>query len=655
MNNITICFGLTFTVRGILSSEIEKKYQNYYKNIFSYLYAHTTLNVCIFLPGVILEWFEKKHPEILDVLTELVKRKQIEILGGGYYEPLLPLLLPKDRVGQIEALTTRIRKAIGKRPRGITLAESIWDPSLISSCNSCGIEYAFLDNRLIPRNSYRSVASYSPLIVEDLGRTLTVIPLHQDTKPTVKQSSEFFFEHLKNAQNSGNSFVYACFFSPEEFDELIQTAWLDEFLELTAKNTNINLSIPSIYLKECQIVNKTFIPAGCMSDAAMWTLEPFVPHAKVFSEALRPTVRDFLTLYPEAQKLYSRMMNISSMISQCKGDKARRKTAREYLWIAQNYAVYMFTGKGGITDQKLRQYSYSNLLRAEQLVRDASNFVDNTTCFDFDFDGILEYVNRFTTYNAFISRHGGMITELDIMHNYANYCDVMPRIRKYDGVTDLYAKNMFVDHFIPAEKDEELEFNTHLLSKLNQQLYNQKQFERSRHELVLETVVEIGDLKQNLSVTKKYTLNENGILVQYILRNESEENLTGFFGVENNFSVPYKSSANIQLEVLLEGKKEIPSSDTYYIKQSDIGLLQLTDTDAKNSFVLEPNERAGICIQPLYSARPDESGSVEPRYEANTCTFFWKISLEPGMEIEKTLNMAINTAKKKSVAKRKRK
>jgi len=653
MNYITICFGLKFTVRGTLPANIEEQYQTIIKKIFSYLYAHESLYLSVFIPGILLEWFEKKHPEILDVLNELVNRKQVEILGGGYYEPPFPLLLPVDRVGQIEYLTTSIRKIIGKRPRGITMAESIWDPSLISSCNSCGMEYALLDNRLIPRSSFRPIASYSPLIVENLGRTLTVIPLHQDLLPTIKQKPEDFFSYLKNVKNSGNSFVFASFFAPEELAELFETGWMDSFLEMHKTETSYRLSTSHAFLKECCNFKKTFIPAGCMSDAAMWTLEPFVPHAKVFSEALRPTVRDFLTLYPEAQKLYSRMINVSLMVSQCRGDKARKKAAREYLWAAQNYAVYLFTGKGGIADQKLRHTTYKNLINAEKLVREATDFVNNSSSFDFDFDGTREYVNRFSTYNAFISRLGGMITELDVMHNCANYCDVMPRIKKYDGVTDLYAKNMFIDHFIFLGKDKKTKFNTSLLAEHTQQIYNEVHFERSRHEVVLATL--LNDDNYNLEIEKKYLLTENGILVQYILRNKSDKNLNGYFAVENNISVIGKDGNNVDLEVLIDEKRESPNYNQNYFREHAIGLLQVTDTDAKNSFVFEPNEKAGLFIQPLYSGRPTEENPEAKKYEASTCTFFWKVNIPAEKEIEKTLFLGINTAKKKSVAKRKRK
>ena len=52
------------------------------------------------------------------LINDMVKRKQLELLGGGFYDPILPVIPNSDRSGQIEALTTYLRKHFGKRPRG---------------------------------------------------------------------------------------------------------------------------------------------------------------------------------------------------------------------------------------------------------------------------------------------------------------------------------------------------------------------------------------------------------------------------------------------------------------------------------------------------------------------------------------------------------
>ena len=118
------------------------------------------------------EYFRYQAQIYITLLSELVNRKQVEIIGGGFYEPIFPLIMPIDRVGQIEMNTTHIRKLIGKKPRGIFLGDTVWDPSLISSFKTCGLEFAILHHSLLPANEPEG----KNLIVEDMGKTLTIIP-----------------------------------------------------------------------------------------------------------------------------------------------------------------------------------------------------------------------------------------------------------------------------------------------------------------------------------------------------------------------------------------------------------------------------------------------------------------------------------------------
>ncbi|HZK20553.1 MAG TPA: alpha-amylase/4-alpha-glucanotransferase domain-containing protein, partial [Treponemataceae bacterium] len=161
--------------------------------------------------------------------------------------------------------------------------------------------------------------------------------------------------------------------------------------------------------------------------------------------------------------------------------------------------------------------------------------------------------------------------------------------------------------------------------------------------------------KDQLALTKKYAFTENGILVQYILQNNSDKDIKGFFAVENNFSIPFTHKKNIIIEVLVDKKRCCPSYNEKYIEKEHVSLLQITDANAKNSFVLEPNENAGLFLEPLFSARPLIDSEDIPRLEANSAVFFWDITIPAAKEIEKNIYLGINTAKKKPVAKKTRK
>lgn len=141
MAGLHISFVLHWQYKQKGSIDIEKTYQNTYKKLLTFLYANPRFHFTFYFYGPYLEWLNKNHKEAVDILSELSNRKQVEFLTGAYYEPLLPLILPADRVGQIELLTTNLRKYFGKKPRGTFIPYSVWEPSLISSFKTSSPHY----------------------------------------------------------------------------------------------------------------------------------------------------------------------------------------------------------------------------------------------------------------------------------------------------------------------------------------------------------------------------------------------------------------------------------------------------------------------------------------------------------------------------------
>ena len=75
-----------------------------------------SVKVTIHFSGFLLRWLEDRSPETFSLLKALSDRGQAEVLGGGMYEPILALLPERDRLGQIEALGTEVKRLFGKSP-----------------------------------------------------------------------------------------------------------------------------------------------------------------------------------------------------------------------------------------------------------------------------------------------------------------------------------------------------------------------------------------------------------------------------------------------------------------------------------------------------------------------------------------------------------
>ena len=658
MGIVSISCGLHCHISDMENQDFEITYNKTLKKIISFLYNHPKVNFTFYLPGFVFEWLEKNHAEFITLLSELVNRKQVEVLGGGYYEPIFPLIMPIDRVGQIEMNTTNIRKQIGKKPRGIFLGDTVWDPALISSFKTCGMEFAILHNSLIPSNEPEG----KNLIVEDMGKTLTIIPYHQ---PIIDFSSELpdaqkILEKIKKLSESKNNALYLndnhlyfTSFSVKELSILLETDWFEIFCNLIEKSPLFDFSYPSLYLKNNSDCIKSYIPAGCSPDIQKWAYLPF--KATEYNSG-NSNIKNFLYTYQEVQYLYSRMMYVSLVVTQSRGDKIRKKTAREFLWQAQTQDSYWFLGDSGIGCNEIRSNAYKNLLTAEKYVRETNQaLVNSALSFDYDMDGRKEYIIHQNDYNAFVSQCGGMIFELDILANTKNYCDTMRRISAFDEVTDAYPKKLFVDHLIDFEHfDNFTQDFSNSSAVFSQIVYSEHNFDRVRKELQLTANALFGILQQPVTLKKKFLFTPNGIQVQYILKNDSPLPLKCYFAVESNLCLSGISNDEQLIEIISADSKNQSCPDQIYIRQDGVSLVQFTDIPNKNVFVFQPNEEAGICIQPLYINRPVNQ-KTEKRYQATTSSFFWKIDIPPSYELEKTLFLGICPTKKSSNSRKRKK
>ena len=78
----------------------KEAYDRSYKPFLDVFEKTSSIKICLHTSGPLLDWMEKNEPKYLDRLARLVKAGRIEIMSGGYYEPLLSLIREDDAVGQ---------------------------------------------------------------------------------------------------------------------------------------------------------------------------------------------------------------------------------------------------------------------------------------------------------------------------------------------------------------------------------------------------------------------------------------------------------------------------------------------------------------------------------------------------------------------------
>ena len=98
---------------------LSEAYEVAYEPMVAALERHPTVHISLHYTGPLLEWLRVERPDFIERLAALVARGQVEILGGGYYEPVLASLPERDRVGQLRRMGSELETMFGRRPQGM--------------------------------------------------------------------------------------------------------------------------------------------------------------------------------------------------------------------------------------------------------------------------------------------------------------------------------------------------------------------------------------------------------------------------------------------------------------------------------------------------------------------------------------------------------
>ena len=663
MNSIYVCFNFSsVSLYSDTPEEYERIYQTVYKPLARFLYSHPHFKFSFSFNGPQLVYYKKKRNEFITILKQLVERNQIEIIGGGYHSPVLPLLFPVDRNTQIDMLSTEIRQTIGKRPRGISMFGDIWDSSLVNNLQTCGIEYAILDSYSIPENK-RKFLYY---IMNDLGKSVQLFPFYNDFIPEPDMSADVFLRNIIKAVEKNekqNEYfqinpdkIVVLKLNYEQIKKLMDIKWfeqLDAFL-ISSVSCRIKTGIIDEYRKNQPIKTPSYIPVAMNNTLNEWTCYSLSNRSK---NSFPSNVFDFMDNYELSKNLYNHITYMTIVINQYKNDKMRKKAAREKLLEAQNGNAILCTLKGPYTNTKLRQDAYRSLITADKFLRDDGKFTESVIRFDYTNDGINEYVCRMQSYFAYISLLGGAVHEFDVMKNCGNYADNLSRIFEYDGCEDDYKRGLLIDHLFDNDQYTRYKNGESAGDGVFSRIYYKEvKFSSGKQELLLQAEAEYKPTHQNVSLKKKYIFNSNGMTVQYIIKNESDKPMHLKFAVESNFAdvnfenkdINYLDIESADREQLytLEQKKASPLMNIAD-KLKTIEAVRLTDSTKGVAFSFEPNEKCEYFYSPMLFRRPDfQTNQLTLSSVAFVSTLIWDIDIESGKETEKTINFSITSVKK---------
>ena len=415
-----------------------------YAPLVTALYRHPEVKATLHFSGPLLDWLEGSRPDVIGDLADLVRRGQIELLSGGYYEPILVGVPRRDAVGQIRALTDRVAAIFGRRPLGAWLTERVWEPHLPSLLAEAGVAYTVLDDEHFLQAGLRRDEIGESFITEDQGFPLVVYPgsmrlryliPFRDVSASLKELRERHEAGAKLVVYADDGEKFGAW--PGTYQRVHKDGWLEQFFTQIAQADFLETTT----LEDAWIFQKpqrrVYLPGGAYPEMAEWALDQSA--ARRFAQARNalkddlaslvalPPWRNFFAKYPEANALHKRMLIVSEELARRSilDASPEVRQAQQSLWRGQANDVYWHGVFGGLYLPHLRADAYGSLLRAERLL--AERRVASGEQRDYDVDGRDEYLFRGNAGAVFVHLTGGAVIEWDIYASATNLIDTLAR------------------------------------------------------------------------------------------------------------------------------------------------------------------------------------------------------------------------------------
>jgi alpha-amylase len=411
------------------------------------LERHPGVKVALHYSGPLLEWLDANQPAFIDRLMALVARGQVEILGGGQFEPILAALPERDRVGQLKRMRSDIHKRFGVAPTGAWLAERVWEPSLPADLADAGYAYTVLDDNHLRGASVPEDDMWGTYTTDDQGRLLTLFGTEKGLRYLIPwHPVPELVTYLRDAATEDGTRVGIMGDDGEKFGgwpgtaELAwgKEAWVETCFKALEDNADwLTTVTPSDWMKDHQPIGRIYVPTASYVEMTEWVLPP--DEGPVFATLLADAVekkepaarflrggmwRNFAARYREVNDLHKQMLRASAAVD-AMDSGATRDRALDHLYRGQSNDAYWHGLFGGIYLVHLREAALAELIAAEDLALggDAAAGVR-----DYDLDGRQEVLIGTTGQTALIDPDdGGGIGSWDLRATRVALASVLRR------------------------------------------------------------------------------------------------------------------------------------------------------------------------------------------------------------------------------------
>ena len=647
-----------------------------YGPFFEVMSQYPEFRFSVHCSGWLMEQIKEKHPKLYKQITTLAKKGSIEFFSAGYYEPILSVIPPHDRVAQIEMLSDSIKKNFKQTPQGLWLTERVWESALIPELKKAGVKYTVMDDYHFQCAGFDEEVLDGYYMSEEGGEEMGFFPISKKLRyaiPFLNVSSAI--DAIKSFDRKENSaaiiFDDAEKFGmwPGTYEWVYEKGWLESFVQAVLADEAIETMHFKDYYEQEKTRGIAYLPNVSYYEMGEWSLrakdtrklEIFrneMGHKRYEAEGVKflkgGIWKNFFVKYEESNRIHKRTIELSHArkgVSKVKFDLALYKAeANDALW----HGVF-----GGLYLPNLRDNVYRYIIEAEN-IRYGKKIVLESDKNELDGYEKVKVVTQ-TNIFRFDSAYGGQLVEFDTRNDCFNWQNTLTRREEayhqkllsdapqeeeveviIDGIDtihhscalvddelkhaiiyDWHLKNSFVDHISDAN------FNGDNFKYAN--FIEFGDFANQPFELTLDkesvTFSRDGGLytpeKHATNITKTYTPKMSGFNFEISLTTEATRDFN--YILEHNFHFADYDMVKINDEILLdEGSFK------------DIESLEIYDAHLKKNIIINLGQKCDLYYFQLKTLSQSEHGfdlSVQGVSFAMRVPFNTTLNIQGSLEI----------------------
>ncbi len=440
----------------------EQAYKQAYEPMVAALERHPGVRIALHYSGPLRDWLLANRPQLIERVHALVARGQVEIMSGGYYEPILIALPDADKQGQIRKLSLAVQDDFDFVPSGAWLAERIWEPHLARDLQAAGIDYTIVDDTHFTSAGLNEEQLFGYYVTEEQGHTLKIFATSRTLRYIIPwEQPDQVLEWLRGQADSTGNRVAVMGDDGEKFGLWPGTyeqcwgseQWIERFFSLLEAGGDwIRTVPPGECARRFPPLGRVYLPTASYEEMMEWALPAGLARSmlevkhRLQGEGRAETLRfvrggfwrNFMVKYPEVNTMHKKMLRVSEKIQQLRrdhgGEDPRIQQALEHLWAGQCNCSYWHGVFGGIYLFHIRAATFEHLIKAESLIDSLKHgegaWVDVAVT-DFDKDGREEVLLESDCQNLYFHpAEGGQCFEWDWRQRAFNLLNTLGRYRE---------------------------------------------------------------------------------------------------------------------------------------------------------------------------------------------------------------------------------